>query len=98
MATKTGTPQHGHAQTAILEQLATLSVRTMEPEIARSLLEFKFDSAQHERVKLLSEKAQQGTLTTNEQSELDEYIRVGTLLGILQSRARQVLKNLEQAP
>jgi hypothetical protein len=47
-------------------------------------------------VRLLSEKAQQGTLTPGEQDDLDEYIRVGTLLGILQSSARQVLKNVGQ--
>jgi hypothetical protein len=65
----------------------------MSPEIARNVLQIQFDGADHDRVNALSEKAQQGTLTPAERDELDEYIRVGTLLGILQSKARQVLKD-----
>jgi hypothetical protein len=45
----------------------------------------------------LSEKAQRGALTPVEQDELDEYLHVGALLGILQSRARQVLAKAGQA-
>src|SRR5438128_1574983 len=96
MATKTGTSKPERVGTAVLEQLAELDVQSISPETARKLLQFRFDPSHHERVEVLSEKAQQGTLTPGEQDDLDEYIRVGSLLGILQSRARQVLKNLGQ--
>ena len=49
-------------------------------------------------MKDLSQKAQAGTLSPAEQEEIDEYIRVGTLLSILQSRARRALKAAGQAP
>jgi hypothetical protein len=96
MITKPGRSKPGPVGTAVLKQLADLDVQSISPETARKLLRFQFDDSHHERVRLLSEKARQGTLTPSEQDDLDEYIRVGTLLGILQSRARRVLRNAGQ--
>jgi hypothetical protein len=45
----------------------------------------------------LSAKAQKGTLTPEERAELDEYIRVGYELAILQSRARLSLKRANRS-
>lgn len=42
----------------------------------------------------LSEKAQQGALTAAERVELDSYVRVGNLLGLMQSKARRRLASL----
>jgi hypothetical protein len=67
----------------------------MSPTTARKLLELSFSRPQQERVALLSEKAQEGTLAPPEQDELDEYIRVADLLAILQSRARRTLKDAD---
>ena len=98
MALQTHTSRLEPVGTAILEQIAELDVQSISPETARKLLQFRFETAHHERVGALSEKARQGTLTPAEKDELDEYIRVGSLVGILQSRARQVLKNVGQTP
>jgi hypothetical protein len=97
MATRTASAKPESVGTAVLEQLAELEVRSISPETARKLLQFRFDPVHHDRVNVLSEKAQQGALTSAEQSELDEYIRVGSLLSILQSKARQVLKKAGQS-
>jgi hypothetical protein len=96
--TKTSTAKLDLRDTSVLEQLAKLDVQSIGPETARKLIQFQFDVAQQDRVNALSEKAQRGALSPAEQSDLDEYIRVGNLLGMLQSRARQVLRNLKQAP
>ena len=40
----------------------------------------------------LSELAQEGTLTSEEQSELDSYLHVGNLIAIMQSRERRALR------
>jgi hypothetical protein len=98
MATKADTSKSPTFGTAVLERLAKLKIQDISPETARDLLHFRFETSHHERVNFLSEKAQRGTLTPSEQSDLDEYIRVGTLLGILQSKARQILKNSGKAP
>jgi hypothetical protein len=97
IVTETATSTPRPVGTAVLEQLANLDVGDISPETARKLLHFQFDLSHHERVRQLSEKAQRGALTPVEQDELDEYLHVGTLLGILQSRARRVLANAGQA-
>jgi hypothetical protein len=40
----------------------------------------------------LSAKARRGTLTPEEDAEMDNFERVGSILSILKSKARQVLK------
>lgn len=92
MATNTGTPKAGPVGTAVLEQPAELEAKSISPETARELLQLRFDASHHERVDDLSQKAQTGTLTPNEQDDPDECMRFGTLPSILQSRARQALK------
>ena len=42
----------------------------------------------------LSLKAQQGTLTSKERADLEEYVRVSDLLAILQSKARTSLRQV----
>jgi hypothetical protein len=98
MATRTGTAKPGPVGTAVLEQLAELDVESISPSTARKILGFQFAASHHKRVKALSQKVKAGTLSLAEQEELDEYIRVGTLLSILQSRARRALKAAGQAP
>jgi hypothetical protein len=93
MAIRTRTTKPVPAGTAVLEQLAELDGESISPAAARKLLEFRFAAAHPARVKALSREAGAGTLSPAEQQELDESIRVGTLLSILQSRARGGLKN-----
>jgi hypothetical protein len=45
----------------------------------------------------LSKKARDGSLLAEGKDELDEYIRAAELLAVLQSRARQALKNAGRA-
>jgi hypothetical protein len=98
MATRTSTTKPRPVGTAILEQLAELVVESISPATARKILEFQFGASHHTRVMALSQKAQARTLIPVEQEELDEYIRVSTLLSILQSRARRAIKAAGQAP
>jgi hypothetical protein len=92
VATKPDTIQTESAGVAVLEQLAGLDPRRMSGDTARTILKIEFDESRKQRVTALSQKAQEGTLQTDERAELDEYIRVADLLAVLQSRARQALK------
>lgn len=60
-------------------------------EVADFLLSIDFDNNDMERMNRLAERAQEGNLTPSETAELDSYLHVGSLLSILQSRARQFL-------
>ena len=62
------------------------------PETARELLSLRFDDDDKARMHQLSLKAQDGSLTPDEQGEMESYRRVGYLLGVLWSKARLSLK------
>jgi hypothetical protein len=66
----------------------------LTPELARAILKLDFDPEDHRRVDELSAKARQGTLTPEERAELEESIRVGNELAVLQSKARLSLKRV----
>ena len=59
---------------------------------ARSLLRLDFPPRDRERMNTLAEKARQGTLTAEDDQELNSYIEAGHLLAIIQSKARRSLR------
>lgn len=67
------------------------------PTAARALLKMRFPLGDQERMRALSNKARQGTLTSHEEAEADAYEQLGCLLDILHSRARRVLKQSRTA-
>ncbi len=82
-------------ETAILARLFQAREGDLSPEAARYLLAFRFDERDIERVNVLSEMAQLGTLSATDEAELHSYIHVGNLLSIMQSRARMSLMPTE---
>jgi hypothetical protein len=84
----------GRTDTAamILGRLIMPKRTGLSPEAAQSILRLDFHSADKRRVDFLSAKAQEGTLTSKERAELEDYIRVADLLAMLQSKARLSLK------
>lgn len=66
---------------------------TMSPRAARAILGLSFPASDRVRQRELSAKARAGTLTSDEDAEMDTIERVGAILSTLKSKARQVLKN-----
>jgi hypothetical protein len=64
----------------------------MSPHAARAILGLSFPKTDVTRMHELSAKARTATLTREEDAEMDNYERVGSILSILKSKARQVLK------
>ena len=67
------------------------------PSAARALLKIGFSDCDHALMDELSAKAQAGTLTAQEQTVLDTFERLGCLLDIVHSKARQALKKPKKA-
>ncbi len=63
----------------------------MEPETAESVLKWKFTDQAIDHMNQLAEKARQGKLTAEETGAIDLFERYNNVLGILKSRARQLL-------
>ncbi len=78
-----------------LEVLARSIDRTgtkMSPEVARYFLDLQLSQADRSTLDALAEKSRQGTLTTAEQGELDEYRRVGRLVELMKVKAQVALQ------
>ena len=76
----------------------TILRRVVEPgqpflstEAAQAIGRLDFSASDRERMNELAEKNREGQLTDDEDEELNCYIRVGQILGILQSKARRTL-------
>jgi len=61
-------------------------------EVAEYLVSLDFEASDLERMNVLAEGARAGTLTPEETAELDSYLHVGSLLSIVQSKARRLLR------
>ena len=66
--------------------------RPLSPSAARALLKLRFSDRDHALMNDLSAKARAGTLTPEEKIDIDTFERLGCLLDILHSKARQALK------
>jgi hypothetical protein len=66
----------------------------MTPALARHLLKMTFSEDDGIRMDELAAKNQQGEIAPAELAELDNFVRVGTVLSILQSRARKLLRKV----
>lgn len=65
----------------------------LPPESARAILDLHFDQAALQRMEVLAEKNNQGTITAAEREEMEKYLRVGNFLDLMQSKARLSLKS-----
>jgi hypothetical protein len=77
---------------AIWSRLLRPGSKQLSQVAARSLLRLDFAPEDKERMHDLASKARKGSLSHAEQEEIRNYERVGNLLALLKSRARQRLK------
>jgi hypothetical protein len=89
MSTATERPP---SEMAILRRVVDRKHTTLSPEAARAILRLDFDETDRKRMNQLAARNRAGRLTAAEEKELDNFIHVGQVLGILKSKARGVLK------
>ncbi len=85
--------QANTSEVAILRRVLEPNQPTLSAAAARAFLTFDFTEADKERMRQLAAKAREGTLTPAEQTEINNYERVGHLLNMLRSKARRSLKD-----
>lgn len=87
-----------NSEAAILERIIEPEKPGLNRALAEYLFSLDFKPTDHERMNRLSEKAQEGALTQEEERELDSYLSMGHFLALLQSKARITLnKSTETA-
>ncbi|MFO0807841.1 MAG: hypothetical protein U0746_04390 [Gemmataceae bacterium] len=80
------------SEAAIFSRVLEPEKPVMSPDVARLFLALDFPEADRTRMNTLAAKARKGALTAEENEELDNYIRVGDLLAIMQSKARRSIR------
>jgi len=63
--------------------------------VARHVLKLGFGDADKARMRELAGRNGRGELSDEEREELDNFVKVGDLLAVLQSRARKFLKHAQ---
>jgi hypothetical protein len=86
------TRQQETSQAAIFARLWESDEDGLSPELARHVLKLGFSEKDQAEMHELTAKNQTGKLTSAESETLANYVTVGDLLAILQSKARKLLK------
>lgn len=81
-----------NTETAILKRLIEPEEADLVPEAARYILALDFNQADVDRMNELAAKAREGSLSSEERLEVENYEHVGHLLAFLQAKARISLK------
>ena len=76
----------------VLRKVFDLSGHGMTRPLAESILALDFPEGDAARIDQLNAKANEGTLTDEEEAELEAYINISELLAYWQSKARQTLQ------
>jgi hypothetical protein len=82
----------GTSEVAIFGRVLEPEEATLDVAAAKAILNLDFQQADKDRMRVLLAKAKQGTLTADEQVEIDNYERVGHMLSLMKSKARRSLK------
>ncbi|MDB5298666.1 MAG: hypothetical protein JWO87_329 [Phycisphaerales bacterium] len=79
-------------QASALERILQPAEGDLSPEVAEYVLRLEFPPQDHARYQELSLKAQEGSLTVDEKTELEDLLTANDVLTLLQSKARLSLK------
>jgi hypothetical protein len=82
-----------NTEAAIWERMIDPAEDNLSAEAARFLLRLDFREPDHTRMEELAQKSNDGTLTDDERAELQNYVRIGNVLALIQSKARISLQH-----
>jgi len=85
-----------NTEAAISARLIQIGQDELPRAAAEYLLSIRFDDRDVSRMNELSELAQRGKLTPDQQTELDSYIHVANLIATIQSKARRALQHADE--
>ena len=80
------------SEMAIFRRIVDPEQPFLSAEAARAILRLDFHVDDRTRMNQLAAQNRVGKLTPTEEQELNGYLRVGQMLGILQSKARRSLR------
>ena len=82
--------------TNYLDRMLQPVTEAMSAEFANKLVGLRADDELLSRIEILRGKANQGTMTAEEEAEYREFVEAVDVISILQSKARRVLSKLSR--
>lgn len=79
------------SKTAALSRFLDPVTSLLTPEVARRIVDFRADAKTQARLDELAEKSNEGSLSTDERTEYEGYVRAIDLITVLQLKARSLL-------
>lgn len=89
---KTQAPKSSEA--AIIARVIQGSKLRLSPEAARVLCDLAFTKQDRKKMHELAAKNQNGSLSQEEERELDSYVRIGRFLDLLSAKAAKALEQV----
>lgn len=83
------------AESRALDRLLDPVSRCMTPEVARRLVDLRADESIQGRLDRLAELCSEGKLSAEERAEYETYVRAIDFIGVLQAKARAVLRDTD---
>jgi len=80
-------------ESEILAEVIAPHQGDLSVEVAHSFLSWKFTDEAVARMTSLAERNGRGAITAEERQELENYLRVGSLINLLQAKARLSLSS-----
>jgi hypothetical protein len=81
----------------ILARSLEFEGKTFPPEFAKAIIDMKLDNSDKRRLKELSRKNKDGTLSAKESRELQGYLNVGMFVDLLKAKAYASLNKVKQS-
>ena len=82
--------------TNYLDRMLQPVTEAMGPEFAHKLVGLRADDELLSHIEILRGKANQGTMTAEEEADYREFVEAVDVISILQSKARRVLSKLSR--
>ena len=92
MATGRALKRDASSEIAIFGRLIKADQTDLSRELARYILTLGFDEQDQNKMSELAQRNQDGSLSSDEKTELDNFVKAGHLLALLHSKARRTLK------
>jgi hypothetical protein len=81
--------------TGYLDQLLDPVTEILTPEVARKIVELKAGPVLETHIEVLRSKANEGTLSLEEDLEYKEFVEAVDVISIIQAKARRCLETKE---
>jgi hypothetical protein len=82
---------------SVLNRLFDPLGRIFTPEVARKLVNYRFDTKAQARIDKLARKCNEGKISDHEYREYETYVHTIDFIAILQAKARSILKRCPDA-